>query len=158
MRSTNNDRDQTPHPANWFLAPLSVLVFLGMLSIIAFWFLVPWWILVWLNSVGANKGISIFAFYVSYFVTAGVIFLVVPKLWKFATSSRNNTDTNNESVPIRRIDFNIGDVVQIIDGPFANFHGVVEQKFEGRDRIMVRLSNSRIELPVELDSRQITKR
>lgn len=56
-----------------------------------------------------------------------------------------------------RIDFEIGESVQIIAGPFENFAGIVEEINHERQKVKVRVSLFGRETPVELDYTQIAK-
>lgn len=56
-----------------------------------------------------------------------------------------------------RIQFNLGESVRIINGPFQNFAGVVEEVNHDRQKVKVRVSLFGRETPVELDYTQVTK-
>ncbi|MFA4930764.1 MAG: transcription termination/antitermination protein NusG [Patescibacteria group bacterium] len=59
--------------------------------------------------------------------------------------------------PEYKIDFNIGDGVKIIDGPFKDFDGVISEIDKIRGKIKVLVSMFGRETPVELDALQIRK-
>lgn len=55
------------------------------------------------------------------------------------------------------IDFEIGDTVQVKEGPFANFTGEIEEIDKDKGKIKVRVNMFGRETPVELDFTQIEK-
>ena len=56
-----------------------------------------------------------------------------------------------------RIQFQTGESVRIINGPFQNFAGIVEEVNHDRQKVKVRVSLFGRETPVELDYTQVTK-
>jgi transcriptional antiterminator NusG len=52
--------------------------------------------------------------------------------------------------------FDIGEVVRVVDGPFANFQGVVDEVFPEKGRVRVMVSIFGRETPVELEFVQVT--
>lgn len=56
-----------------------------------------------------------------------------------------------------RIQFQIGESVRIVNGPFQNFAGVVEEVNHDRQKVKVRVSLFGRETPVELDYTQVDK-
>ncbi len=58
---------------------------------------------------------------------------------------------------VAQIEYNIGEVVQVIDGPFNNFSGTVEDVSPSRARLKVKVSMFGRETPVELDYKQVEK-
>lgn len=63
-----------------------------------------------------------------------------------------------EVEPKFKIDFNEGDTVMILDGPFVNYDGVVKQVDEEKGKIKVLISIFGRETPVELDFTQVKKK
>lgn len=59
--------------------------------------------------------------------------------------------------PKHQIDFVIGEVVSIIDGPFKGFDGAVEEIDQTKGKIKVMVSMFGRETPVELDALQVKK-
>ena len=53
------------------------------------------------------------------------------------------------------IDFSIGEHIQVIDGPFSNFNGIIEEVFPDKGRVRVRVEIFGRGTPVELDFIQI---
>mgnify|MGYP001215687212 CR=1 FL=1 len=56
-----------------------------------------------------------------------------------------------------RIDFEVGESVRIVSGPFENFVGVIEEINHDRQKVKVRVSLFGRETPVELDYTQVSK-
>ncbi len=56
-----------------------------------------------------------------------------------------------------KIDFQVGDLVRIIDGPFKDFEGKVNEIDEGREKVKVLVSMFGRETPVELDFLQVNR-
>jgi len=61
------------------------------------------------------------------------------------------------SQPQHKIDFEVNDVVRIVDGPFKNFEGKVSQVDHERGRLKALVSMFGRETPVELDALQVKK-
>ena len=55
------------------------------------------------------------------------------------------------------VDFELGEAVQIVDGPFKDFEGKVDAIDEARGKIKVLVSMFGRETPVELDFLQVSK-
>ncbi|MFP4456088.1 MAG: transcription termination/antitermination protein NusG [Clostridia bacterium] len=58
---------------------------------------------------------------------------------------------------VAQIAYDVGEVVQVIDGPFNNFSGTVEEISHSKKRLKVRVSMFGRETPVELDYKQVKK-
>lgn len=59
--------------------------------------------------------------------------------------------------PKHRIDYKIGEVVNIIDGPFKSFDGTINEIDEAKGKIKVLVNMFGRETPVELDSLQVKR-
>lgn len=56
-----------------------------------------------------------------------------------------------------KVDFDIGDNVKVLDGPFASFNGLVEELDFDRSRVKVAVSIFGRATPVELDFEQVER-
>jgi transcription termination/antitermination protein NusG len=59
--------------------------------------------------------------------------------------------------PKPKVSFEAGDQVRVIDGPFSNFQGMVDEVFPDKGRVRVMVSIFGRETPVELEFIQVTK-
>jgi len=59
--------------------------------------------------------------------------------------------------PKPKVSYEEGDQVRVVDGPFANFQGVVDAVFPDKGRVRVMVSIFGRETPVELEFIQVTK-
>lgn len=60
-----------------------------------------------------------------------------------------------EEAPVTRILFQVGETVKIVDGPFANFTGVVDEIMPEKGRLRVKVEIFGQATPVELDYLQV---
>lgn len=59
--------------------------------------------------------------------------------------------------PKAKVDFALGENVRVIDGPFGNFIGEVQEIYPDKDKLKVMVSMFGRETPVELDFSQVEK-
>lgn len=62
-----------------------------------------------------------------------------------------------KSKPAPKVEFKVGDRVEIIEGPFVNFTGVIEEVYEDRERVKVSVSIFGRATSLELNYWQIEK-
>ena len=68
-----------------------------------------------------------------------------------------NRIKDGETKPKLKVQYEEGDVVRVIDGPFSSFQGVVETVFPDKGRVRVMVSIFGRETPVELEFVQVSK-
>ena len=65
--------------------------------------------------------------------------------------------TETAQKPVPKIDFEAGDNVRVVEGPFANFSGSVEEVNHAKQKVRVHVTIFGRSTPVELDFNQVTK-
>jgi len=68
-----------------------------------------------------------------------------------------NEVAERKGKPTPKVEFSVGDKVEITDGPFVNFSGVVEEVHQDRERLKVSVSIFGRATPVELNYWQVEK-
>jgi len=66
-------------------------------------------------------------------------------------------DVESEEPAVHRLLFKVGETLKIIDGPFANFNGIVDEIFPDKGRLRVKVEIFGRSTPVELDYLQVGK-
>lgn len=66
-------------------------------------------------------------------------------------------DIESDEPSIPRLLFKIGETLKIVDGPFANFNGIVDEIFPDKGRLRVKVEIFGRSTPVELDYLQVGK-
>ena len=64
-------------------------------------------------------------------------------------------DSVEEEAPVTRMLFSVGETVKIVDGPFANFTGTVDEIMPDKGRLRVKVEIFGQNTPVELDYLQV---
>ncbi len=82
---------------------------------------------------------------------------MIPWLSKAEADRLTASESEQAAAPKPKIEFGVGESVRVIDGPFANFNGVVETVDNGKGRLKVTLSMFGRSTPVELDFMQVEK-
>jgi len=93
----------------------------------------------------------------------------MPRVVGFVGNDRNPVPLSDEDAgkiigriqdgserPRPKVVFDIGEVVRVTDGPFANFQGVVDEVFPDKGRVRVMVSIFGRETPVELEFVQVS--
>lgn len=91
-----------------------------------------------------------------------------PSVTGFVGSGTEPTPVDDEEVekimkrmgreePKHKIDFNVGDIVNIIDGPFKGFDGAINEIDLQKGKLKVLVNMFGRETPVELDSLQVKR-
>lgn len=91
-----------------------------------------------------------------------------PNVTGFVGSGNEPTPVSNDEMdkikkrmgvkdPTHRIDYAVGEVVSIIDGPFKGFDGAINEIDETKGKIKVLVNMFGRETPVELDGLQVKK-
>lgn len=90
---------------------------------------------------------------VTGFVGSGTIPVPVsPEEWKVIKRHMGQAE------PKFKIDFTLGDNVVVLDGPFANYEGVINTIDEEKGKVKVLITIFGRETPVELDFTQVKKK
>ena len=66
-------------------------------------------------------------------------------------------DLESEEPSMPKLLFKVGETLKIVDGPFANFNGVVDEIYPDKGRLRVKVEIFGRSTPVELDYLQVSK-
>ncbi len=91
-----------------------------------------------------------------------------PSVTGFVGTGTDPTPVSNDEIekimkrmgrdePKHKMDYNVGDVVSITDGPFKGFDGAINELDEQKGKLKVLVNMFGRETPVELDSLQVKK-
>ena len=90
---------------------------------------------------------------VTGFVGSGTIPVPVnPEEWKLIKKHMGQAE------PKFKIDFSVGDNVTVLDGPFANYDGLISSIDEDKGKVKVLITIFGRETPVELEFTQVKKK
>ncbi len=62
-----------------------------------------------------------------------------------------------EETPTIKVSFRVGETIRIIEGPFADFMGVVDELYPDRGKVRLLVSFFGRETPVEMDFLQVER-
>lgn len=85
------------------------------------------------------------------------IYKKIPSLTEIEARKIIGRIEEGASKPKPKVVFGEGDVVRVVDGPFANFQGVVDEVFPDKGRVRVMVSIFGRSTPVELEYIQVSK-
>ena len=83
--------------------------------------------------------------------------LKVPSVPEKQVLAMTNQLKETAAKPVAKIDFESGDNVRVVEGPFANFNGTVEEVNHAKSKVRVHVTIFGRSTPVELDFNQVTK-
>ena len=83
--------------------------------------------------------------------------LKVPSVPEKQVLAMTNQLKETAAKPVPKIDFESGDNVRVVEGPFANFSGSVEEVNHAKQKVRVHVTIFGRSTPVELDFNQVTK-
>lgn len=84
------------------------------------------------------------------------IYKLIPALTQEEADKIINRIAEGAEKPTPKVIFEIGDVVRVIEGPFANFEGTVDEVFPEKGRVRVLVSIFGRSTPVELEYIQVS--
>mgnify|MGYP003704248353 CR=1 FL=1 len=79
-----------------------------------------------------------------------------PLIQPFVVLDREFTDTAGAKQKVK-VDYEIGDAVKVLDGPFASFNGTVEEVNYEKSKVRVSVTIFGRATPVELEFGQVEK-
>lgn len=85
------------------------------------------------------------------------LYKLIPSLTEAEANKIIGRIAEGAAKPKPKVIFDEGDVVRVIDGPFANFQGVIEEVFPDKGRVRVMVSIFGRSTPVELEYIQVSK-
>lgn len=84
------------------------------------------------------------------------IYKQIPALTTEEADKIINRITEGAEKPIPKVIFEVGDIIRVIEGPFANFEGTVDEVFPEKGRVRVMVSIFGRSTPVELEYMQVS--
>ena len=98
--------------------------------------------------VGVNSGQSAAA--------GGQVYKLIPSLTDKEANKIIIRIEEGAEKPIPKVVFEVGDIVRVTEGPFANFEGTVDEVFPDKGRVRVMVSIFGRSTPVELEYMQVS--
>ncbi len=84
------------------------------------------------------------------------IYKLIPALTEQEAAKIIQRIEQGSEKPIPKVIFEVGDVVRVTEGPFANFEGTVDEVFPDKGRVRVMVSIFGRSTPVELEYMQVS--
>jgi transcriptional antiterminator NusG len=84
------------------------------------------------------------------------IYKLIPSLTQEEADKIINRIAEGAEKPKPKVIFEVGDVVRVTEGPFANFEGTVDEVFPDKGRVRVMVSIFGRSTPVELEYMQVS--
>ncbi|MCI5130076.1 MAG: transcription termination/antitermination protein NusG [Candidatus Electrothrix sp. EH2] len=86
----------------------------------------------------------------------GEVYKQIPSLTEKEANKIITRIEKGAEAPIPKVVFEVGDIVRVTEGPFANFEGTVDEVFPDKGRVRVMVSIFGRSTPVELEYMQVS--
>ncbi|RWX49864.1 KOW motif-containing protein, partial [Candidatus Electrothrix marina] len=86
----------------------------------------------------------------------GEVYKLIPSLTEQEANKIITRIEEGAEKPIPKVVFEVGDIVRVTEGPFANFEGTVDEVFPDKGRVRVMVSIFGRSTPVELEYMQVS--